>query len=96
MKRTILTAIVLAALSISAAQAQELQAVPVTPSAAPGSPGSATPTPYPQVTPTSVPKAGSGSGGATLLPPVELPSPPKDQTLPGLEQTQKKNKSPGG
>ncbi|RON01562.1 hypothetical protein BK659_23910 [Pseudomonas brassicacearum] len=96
MKRTILTVIVLAALSISAAQAQELQAVPSTPSAASGSPGTATPTPYPQITPISVPKAGSGSGGAMLLPPVEIPNPPKDQTLPGLEQTQQKTKSPGG
>jgi hypothetical protein len=96
MKRTILTVIVLAALSISAAQAQELQTVPVAPSAAPGSPGTATPTPYPQITPTTVPKVGSSSGGEPLLPPIEMPNPPKDQTLPGLEQIQQKNKSPGG
>ncbi|MCU1750659.1 hypothetical protein [Pseudomonas sp. 6D_7.1_Bac1] len=94
MKRTILTVIVLAALSISAAQAQELQSVPTTPSAAPGSPGTATPTPYPQITPISVPKA--GNGGAPLLPPIEMPNPPKDQTLPALEQNQQKAKSPGG
>jgi hypothetical protein len=31
-----------------------------------------------------------------LLPPIEMPSPPKDQTLPGLEQNGTKIKSPGG
>ncbi|CAI8819185.1 MULTISPECIES: hypothetical protein [Pseudomonas] len=96
MKRTILTVIVLAALSISAGHAQELQAIPVTPSAAPGSPGTATPTPYPQITPTPVPKAGSGSSRELLLPPIEKPNPPKDQTLPGLEPTPAKSKTPGG
>ncbi|MOA15103.1 hypothetical protein D3C78_1352440 [compost metagenome] len=95
MKRTILTVIVLTALSISAAQAQALQAVPVTPSAAPGSPGTATPTPYPQITPTAAPKAGGGSGGAPLLPPIKNPGPPKDQPLPGLEQVPPKAKPPG-
>lgn len=93
MKRTILTAIVLAALSISAVQAQELQAIPVTPSAAPGSPGTATPTPYPQITPTSVPKAG---GNAPALTPITVPGPPKDQSLPGLEQNPPKAKASGG
>ena len=96
MKRTILTVIVLAALSISAAQAQELQAIPITPSMVPGSPGTATPTPYPQITPTAAPKSGSGSASKLPLPPINKPSPPKDQTLPGLDLPAPKAKSPGG
>ncbi|MHC8321796.1 hypothetical protein ACYZT4_14060 [Pseudomonas sp. GB2N2] len=96
MKRTILTVIALAALSITAGQAQELQTIPTSPALLPGSPGTATPTPYPQITPNSVPKAGPGSGGAPLLPPIEMPNPPKDQTLPGLEQNETRIKSPGG
>ncbi|MDI2594421.1 hypothetical protein NYP20_07370 [Pseudomonas sp. N3-W] len=96
MKRTILTVIAMAALSITAVQAQEQQTIPVSPAPMPGSPGTATPTPYPQITPTAVPRAGTGSGGTPLLPPIEMPSPPKDQTLPGLEQSATKIKSPGG
>jgi hypothetical protein len=96
MKRTILTAIGLAALSISSAQAQELQSVPVFPGPVSGSPGTATPTPYPQITPMTVPKAGGGSAGSPLLPPIEMPNPPKDQTLPALQQSQQKAKTPGG
>ena len=67
MKRTILTAIVWGALSISATQAAELTtipSVPVTP--APGSPGTATPTPYPQITPRALPKPVAGSSQVTL------------------------------
>ena len=96
MKRTILAVISWAALSITAGQAQELQTIPTSPAPLPGSPGTATPTPYPQITPNSVPKVGPGSGGPPLLPPIEVPSPPKDQTLPGLEQNSTKIKSPGG
>jgi hypothetical protein len=96
MKRTILTVIASAALSITAVQAQEQPTIPTSPGPLPGSPGTATPTPYPQITPISVPKVGSGSGGPPLLPPIEMPSPPKDQTLPGLEQNSTKIKSPGG
>ncbi|VVN94094.1 hypothetical protein [Pseudomonas fluorescens] len=95
MKRTILTVIALAALSISAVPAQQLQSVPITPAPMPGSPGTATPTPYPQITPPSIPKAGGGDG-SPLLPPIPMPRPPKDQTLPGLEQNQPKAKTPGG
>jgi hypothetical protein len=77
-------------------QAQQLQAIPTSPAPLPGSPGTATPTPYPQITPTSVPKVGPGSGGPPLVP-IEMPSPPtKDQPLPGLEQNPSKAKSPGG
>ena len=93
MKRTILTAIVWNALLISAAQATELTPVPSTPvTAAPGSPGTATPTPYPQVTPPMAPKP--QGAGAPLLPPIEMPKPPKDQTLPGLQQSDSKPKAP--
>ncbi|MHC8393426.1 hypothetical protein ACYZT8_07120 [Pseudomonas sp. LB3P93] len=96
MKRTILTVIASAALSITAVQAQQLQTIPTSPTVMPGSPGTATPTPYPQITPTSLPKAGPGSGGPPLVP-IEMPSPPsKDQPLPGLEPNSTKTKSPGG
>ncbi|OLF55667.1 hypothetical protein [Pseudomonas chlororaphis] len=101
MKRTILTVIAQAALSISAAlamsagHADEPLAVPVTPVPTVGSPGTATPTPYPQVTPPSTPKAGA-AGGAPLLPPIDMPKPPKDQPLPGLQQNETKAKTPGG
>jgi hypothetical protein len=94
MKRTILTGIVLAALSISAVQAQEQQPFPAIPGPGLGSPGTATPTPYPQITPMNIPKARSGTG-SPLLPPIEMPNPPKDQTLPALEQNPKA-KTPGG
>ncbi|MGE8189365.1 hypothetical protein [Pseudomonas sp. NPDC086278] len=94
MKRAILTVIALAALSISAVQAQ--QTIPAVTAPMPGSPGTATPTPYPPATPTTLPKAGPGSGGPPLVP-IEMPSPPsKDQPLPGLDQNSTKNKSPGG
>ncbi|MGZ7458933.1 hypothetical protein ACXPVS_19820 [Pseudomonas sp. Ma2-10] len=96
MKRTILTVIAFAALSITAVQAQQLQTIATSPAPLPGSPGTATPTPYPQITPTSVPTIGPGSGGPPLVP-IEMPSPPtKDQPLPGLEPTPSKAKSPGG
>lgn len=94
MKRTILTVIALAALSITAVQAQ--QTIPVSPTPQPGSPGTATPTPYPQISPVSIPKTGSGSGGPPLVP-IEMPSPPsKDQPVPGIEPGDGKVKSPGG
>ncbi|HWH89302.1 MAG TPA: hypothetical protein VNV36_21345 [Pseudomonas sp.] len=94
MKRTILTVITLAALAITAAQAQ--QSIPVSPTPQPGSPGTATPTPYPQITPITLPKSGAGSGSPPLVP-IEMPSPPsKDQPVPGIEPNGTKGKSPGG
>jgi hypothetical protein len=94
MKRTILTVIALAALSITAVQAQ--QTIPVSPAPQPGSPGTATPTPYPQITPITIPKSSAGSGSPPLVP-IEMPSPPsKDQPVPGIEPTGTKAKSPGG
>ena len=94
MKRTILTVITLATLAITAVQAQ--QSVPVSPTPQPGSPGTATPTPYPQITPITLPKSGAGSGSPPLVP-IEMPSPPsKDQPVPGIEPNGNKVKSPGG
>ncbi|KAA0948353.1 MULTISPECIES: hypothetical protein [unclassified Pseudomonas] len=95
MKCSILTVIVGSALALgSAAHAQELQTVPNTPASTTGSPGTATPTPYPQVTPPTTPKA-VGTGVPPLVP-IILPTPPKDQTLPGLQQNDSKPKTPGG
>ncbi|MHC6226824.1 hypothetical protein ACYU03_18980 [Pseudomonas sp. X10] len=51
----------------------------------PGAPGTATPTPYPQITPSTPPKAGDSKPGAPLLPPIPVPGPPRDQPLPGLK-----------
>ncbi|BBP60931.1 hypothetical protein PHLH4_45210 [Pseudomonas sp. St316] len=76
MKCIILTAIALAALSISDAQAQQ-PTIPVNPPSIPGSPGTATPMPYPPVTPSGVPKVAPGSGGPPLLPPSKCPSHPR-------------------
>ncbi|MCS3419141.1 MULTISPECIES: hypothetical protein [Pseudomonas] len=95
MKCSILTVIVWGALTLSgAAGAQESQTVPITPAPAAGSPGTATPTPYPQVTPPATPK--TSGGGEPMLAPIVLPTPPKDQTIPGLQQNDIKPKSPGG
>ncbi|HCV37620.1 hypothetical protein ACLPJF_19510 [Pseudomonas vlassakiae] len=52
----------------------------------PGAPGTPTPTPYPQITPSIPPKAYDSKPGAPLLPPMPVPGPPKDQDLPGLRQ----------
>ncbi|MBD9459031.1 hypothetical protein IB241_15205 [Pseudomonas sp. PDM05] len=92
MKCSILTVIVLSALTLGAAQAQELQTVPVAPAPTPGAPGTPTPTLYPQVTPTAVPK----TNGSPPLAPIVLPTPPKDQSVPGLQQNDNKPKTPGG
>lgn len=77
-----LTSILLCLACIASAQATDLQPRVIAP--VPGAPGTATPTPYPQVSPPVVPRAASGKPGAPLLPPVPLPAPPKDQPLPGL------------
>ncbi|MDG9881611.1 hypothetical protein CSV86_017760 [Pseudomonas putida CSV86] len=71
--------------SLATAQADDLQPRVIAP--VPGAPGTATPTPYPQITPSMPPKAGDGRPGGPLLPPMPLPSPPKDQPLPGLMPT---------
>ncbi|PKA76123.1 hypothetical protein ATI14_3075 [Pseudomonas tolaasii NCPPB 2192] len=94
MKCSILTVIVLGALTLGTAQAQEVQTVPVAPAPTPGAPGTPTPTLYPQVTPPVAPKA--TANGAPALVPIVLPAPPKDQTVPGLLQNDSKPKTPGG
>jgi hypothetical protein len=85
MKRAILAAIAVTMLLVSVVSADNLQ--PATPVTEPGSPGTATPTPYPQVAPPSIPRAGSTEGNGPLLPKIDMPKPPKDQTLPGLESS---------
>jgi hypothetical protein len=88
MKRYILTAITLATLSVCAIQAETLQPTLNTPgptSSPPGSPGTATPTPYPQVSPPSIPRE-NGVGNPPLLPKIPQPGPPKDEALQGLDQ----------
>ncbi|MBP1128360.1 MULTISPECIES: hypothetical protein [Pseudomonas] len=94
MKCSILTVIVLGALTLGAAQAQEVQSVPAAPAPTPGAPGTPTPTLYPQVTPPALPKA--NADGSPALVPIVLPTPPKDQTVPGLQQNDSKPKTPGG
>ncbi|MFV3403200.1 hypothetical protein ACNFIC_04500 [Pseudomonas sp. NY15463] len=76
-----LATLLLAAVPI--AQAGGQQAGPLT--QVPGAPGTPTPSPYPQITPSTPPKAGDSQAGAPLLPPMPLPAPPKDQPLPGLQ-----------
>ena len=92
MKRSILTAIALAMLGSAQVSAENLQPVLNTPepiAATSGSPGTATPTPYPQVAPPTVPRAG-GQGNAPSLPKIPQPGPPKeDEALPGLQPAAK-------
>ncbi|MFK0314259.1 hypothetical protein ACIQUF_23910 [Pseudomonas sp. NPDC090233] len=80
MLQAILTALLLA--SVPVAQAAGTPPRITTP--VPGAPGTATPTPYPQITPSTPPKAYDNQPGAPLLPPMPVPGPPKDQPLPGL------------
>ena len=81
MLHAILAALILGAAALADAAGQPLRiSTPV-----PGAPGTPTPTPYPQITPSTPPKAGGSQPGAPLLPPVPLPGPPKDQPLPGLQ-----------
>jgi hypothetical protein len=78
---------ILAALLMSAMPAAEAAGTPArlnTP--VPGAPGTPTPTPYPQITPSAPPKAYGNQPGSPLLPPMPVPGPPKDQPLPGLRQ----------
>ncbi|MEG1038539.1 MAG: hypothetical protein RSE94_01340 [Pseudomonas sp.] len=59
----------------------------------PGAPGTATPTPYPQITPSNIPRAGDAKPGSPLLPAIKVPAPPRDQPLPGLTPQDSKYKS---
>lgn len=87
-KGGIVTAIALGMLSLSAQAAQDLLAVP-------GSPGTATPNPYPPVVPSAVPLPRGSSGSVLPLPPINLPKPPTDQPLPGLQQSAPKTSGNG-
>jgi len=80
MFHAILAALILAAAPSADAAGQQQPRI-ITP--VPGAPGTPTPTPYPQITPSTPPKAGDNQPGAPLLPPMPLPGPHKDQPLPG-------------
>lgn len=94
MKRFILLGSAMFAATLMAAAAQADNNQPAASELTPGSPGTATPTPYPQVTPPSIPRAGGTQGNSPLLPKIEVPRPPKDQALPGLEQNPDADKKP--
>lgn len=81
MLHAILAAVLLAPAPLADAAGQQQR--PLTP--VPGAPGTPTPTPYPQITPSTPPKAGANRPGAPLLPAMPVPGPPKDQPLPGLQ-----------
>ena len=74
--------------SLATAQADDLQPRVIAP--VPGAPGTATPTPYPQINPP--PQRADGKPGAPLLPPMPLTAPPRDQPLPGLTPPPDKDK----
>ncbi|MFJ3484139.1 hypothetical protein ACIPL1_12270 [Pseudomonas sp. NPDC090202] len=88
MMRSLCAALALSLFAALPVQAENLQPVlnPPEPIAATsGSPGTATPTPYPQVSVPAVPRAG-GQGNPPLLPKIPQPGPPKeDEPLPGLQ-----------
>ncbi len=87
MKRSILAAITLAVLGVSNAFGDNVQPVLNTPepiAATSGSPGTATPTPYPQVAPPGVVHT-SAQGNPATLTKIPQPGPPKDdEAVPGL------------
>lgn len=74
-----LALLILAAAPLAEAGQQPRIITPV-----PGAPGTPTPTPYPQITPSTPPKAGDNKPGGPSLPPMPVPGPPKDEPLPGL------------
>jgi hypothetical protein len=88
MKAYILAAIVLGVFSVSLTQAETLQPTLNTPApigGSAGAPGTATPTPYPQVTVPGVPHT-TEAGNPPLLPKIPQPGPPKeDEPLPELQ-----------
>ncbi|MCW2267661.1 hypothetical protein D3C77_224900 [compost metagenome] len=86
-----LTIAALILVCLQSAVAAELQPRPIAP--VPGAPGTATPTPYPQITPSTPPRAGDATPGSPLLPSIPVPSPPRDQPLPGLTPQQEKPRS---
>ncbi|MCD5970178.1 hypothetical protein K3169_08600 [Pseudomonas phytophila] len=82
MKRAILPAIILTALWVNVGYADNQSAASIPAS---GSPGTATPTPYPQVVPPGPALINGTQGDGALLPKVELPQPPKGQPVPGQD-----------
>lgn len=82
MLHAILAALIVVAAPLAHAAGQQ----PRITTPVPGAPGTATPTPYPQITPSAPPKAYDRQPGAPLLPPIPVPGPPRDQPLPGLSQ----------
>ncbi|MFK8330155.1 hypothetical protein M2D63_009090 [Pseudomonas sp. BJa5] len=85
-----MTMAVLIFASLQTAAAADLQPRPIAP--VPGAPGTATPTPYPQITPSTIPRAGDARPGSPLMPAMPLPTPPRDQPLPGLTPQDSKSK----
>ena len=77
--------------SLQPALAADLQPRSIAP--VPGAPGTATPTPYPQITPSSIPRAGDARPGSPLLPEIKVPAPPRDEPLPGLTPQDNKSKT---
>jgi hypothetical protein len=88
MKVFILAAIALNVFSVSMAQAETLQPTLNTPApiaASSGDPGTATPTPYPQVSVSNAPRT-TEQGSPPLLPKIPQPGPPKDdEPIPALQ-----------
>lgn len=84
MKRAILPAIFLTVLWVNVGQADNSSSAASIPAS--GSPGTATPTPYPQVVPPGPPRLGGTDSSEPLLPKINMPRPPRDQSLQGLEQ----------
>ena len=92
MKRAILPAIFLTALWVNVGQADnQPSAAAISPS---GSPGTATPTPYPQVVPPGPALINGTQGDGPLLPRVELPRPPRDQQAPADDSNASNAPSP--
>ena len=91
MKPRIVSMFTLLALGLAAAQAAERE---------PGSPGTPTPTPYPQVNMPAPTRNNGLDGAPPLLPPIPLPTPPREQPLPQLDRAGEnppvRPKSPGG
>ena len=69
LSRFLLTLVLLLAAPLAEAAGQQ----PRITTPVPGAPGTATPTPYPQITPSAPPKAYDNHPGGPLLPPMPLP-----------------------
>jgi len=85
-----MTMAVLIFAGLQTAAAADLQPRPIAP--VPGAPGTATPTPYPQITPRTIPRARDSQPGSPRLPAMPVPTPPRDQPRPGLTPQDGKSK----